>query len=124
MTHKADSIEMRTTMGGCFKRCLGGESMFQIIWTNKGQGHADIALAPTYPAKIIPIDLGKNGPITLHPGSYLAHLGNVHLTYKFVRNLGAMCCGGAGMLLLKVTGNGIVFINGGGEFIFFIFSNL
>ncbi len=93
MLHKGDAIEMNVTTKGGMKRMLGGESLFQVIWQNKGQGPADIALSPYYPAKIVPIDLARSGTIHLHPGSYLAHLGNVNVTYKFVRNLGAACFG-------------------------------
>lgn len=115
LQHKAESIIMKTTSKGGFKRLMGGQNIFQNNWINQGSELASIAISPVYPAKIIAIDLSRcGGAITLHPGSYLAQLGNVHLTYKFVRNLGAACFGGSGMLLLKVTGDGVVFVTGGG----------
>ena len=108
---------MNTTAAGCFKRCLGGQNLFQNHWINQDQIPCDIAISPAYPAKIIAIDLSRcGGAITLHPGSYMCHIGDVHITYKFVRNLGAACFGGAGFMLVKVTGSGIVFVTGGGIF--------
>lgn len=50
----------------------------------------------------------------VHPGLYFAHIGDVHVTFRFVRNIGAACCGGGGFLLLKLSGTGVVFLNGGG----------
>jgi uncharacterized protein (TIGR00266 family) len=105
-------------MGGCLaglKRMCGGESFFLNTFRNESAGPACVAINPNFPSKVIPIDLSKSGPIHAHPGLYIAHLGDVNITYKFVRNPLAGCFGGSGFLLLKLTGTGTVFMSGGGQ---------
>lgn len=117
MLYKADNVKMSTSAGGCcngMKRTLGGESFFRNKYTNKNQMPACVTLAPSFPAKIIPIDLSRSGEVMVNPGLYLAHIGDVHVTFHFVKNLMAGCFGGSGFLLLKIKGTGTVFLNGGG----------
>lgn len=49
------------------------------------------------------------------PTLYMAHLGQVQISYHFVRNLSAGCFGGNGFIFLKISGTGTVFLNGGGQ---------
>ena len=66
-----------------------------------------MAFTPDYPAKIIPIDLSKcGGSLIAMPGSYVAHFGDVRITFKFIRNVLAGCFGGGGFVLLKAVGCG------------------
>lgn len=117
MLYKADSIKMTTSMGGCcgaIKRSCGGESLFQNKYTNKGAAPATVSFSPDYPSKIVPVDLSRSGTLYAHPGAYLCHTGEVKISAHLVRNLGAACFGGAGLIVQKLSGSGTVFINGGG----------
>ena len=117
MTYRSDLVLPSTGMDGCgngCKRCLGGESMFRNTYTNRGGVPASITFSPSFPAKIVPIDLSRSGTFYASPGLWLCHLGDVKVSFKFVKNLVAGCCGGAGFLLLKLSGTGTVFLNGGG----------
>ena len=117
MVYKADSIAMTTGVGGFMrgmKRVLGGESFFRNTYTNMGSAPACISLTPDFPAKIIPVDLSRSGTVHVTPGGYVAHIGEVNITFKFVRKVMAGCFGGGGFLLLKITGTGTVFLAGGG----------
>jgi uncharacterized protein (AIM24 family) len=51
------------------------------------------------------------------PDMYASQLGNVHVSASCVKNLMAGCFGGAGFLLLQLSGTGTVFITGGGSII-------
>ena len=118
MLYKADTIKMSTGMGGCcagVKRCLGGESMFRNKYTNKGNAPAVVSITPNYPSKIVPIDLSRSGVLFAHPGVYLAHIGEVKVSFEFVANPLAGCFAGAGFLMLKLQGTGTVFLSGGGS---------
>lgn len=44
----------------------------------------------------------------------MAHVGDVQISYRFVRNILAGCCGGSGFLLLKIQGSGTVFLTASG----------
>jgi uncharacterized protein (AIM24 family) len=105
---------MNTNTKGGFGRMVGGESLFRVFFTNLSGTRADVALTPTFPSKIIPFDLSRSGPINLNPGMYMANIGDVKVTFKAVRNVGAACFGGNGLFLTHVTGTGTVFVNGGG----------
>jgi len=117
MMYRADGIHMKTSMGGCSqgcKRCCGGESMFKNEYTNRTQAPASITLTPNFPSKIIPVDLNRSGTITASPGLYIGHLGQVTVTFRFIRSVMAGCFGGGGFLMQEISGTGIVFLAGGG----------
>lgn len=117
MLYKSDSINMSTSLGGCagaWKRCCGGESIFRNSYTNRGNTPACVTITPHFPAKVIPLNLSKSGTMFVHPGLYIAHLGDVNVTFKFIRSVLAGCFGGGGFLMLKLTGTGTVFLAGGG----------
>jgi uncharacterized protein (AIM24 family) len=88
--------------------------MFRNHYTNRGSSVASVAITPSFPAKILPIDLSRSGTVYAHPGLYLAHLGEVRVTFRFVRGILAGCCGGGGFLMLKLVGSGTAFLMGGG----------
>ena len=118
MLYKAESVKMSTAIGGLglgVRRVLGGESLFRNKYVNTANVPVCVTLGPSFPAKLIPIDLSRSGTFVASPGLYVGHIGDVHITYRFVRNILAGCFGGAGFLLLKLTGTGTVFLNGGGS---------
>ncbi|KAI8895489.1 tryptophan RNA-binding attenuator protein-like domain-containing protein [Globomyces pollinis-pini] len=117
MSYRGGGMEMRTQCGGCLpgiKRMIGGESFFRNTYTNKSPFPESIAVSPNYPAKIIPIDLSKAGVLHCKSGIYLAHYGDVEITFQLAPSLLAGCCGGSGLFLLKLSGTGTVFLLGGG----------
>lgn len=117
MLYRGKSVIMKTNVGGFttgVKRSLGGESFFRNNYTNNGSSAESITVTPSFPAKIIPIELEKSGPIHVSPGLYLGSIGDVTVTFKFVRNVLAGCFGGGGFLLLRIKGTGTVFLEAGG----------
>ncbi|KAJ3309300.1 hypothetical protein HDV04_006242 [Boothiomyces sp. JEL0838] len=117
MLYRGTDIGIKTGVGSCgdgCKRLIGGESFFRNTYTNNGQTVESIAVSPAYPAKIIPIDLSRCGTILAKPGGYIAHIGEVHISFQTV-GVGAACFGGNGLWLLKLSGTGTVFVNGGGS---------
>lgn len=115
MAYRAPNISMQTGMGslgGVAARALTGESMFKNTFTNVTNTLAGAAFTPSYPAKIIPIDLQRSGTIITMPGCYFAHLGQVMMNVTL--NLRSGFLTGKGLLLQKISGSGIVFVTGGG----------
>ncbi|KAJ3250880.1 hypothetical protein HK103_003067 [Boothiomyces macroporosus] len=118
MLYRGEGVNISTGVGGVgqgFSRIMAGESFFKNSYTNRGKYMESIAISPSFPAKIIPIDLSRSGTILAKHGSYIAHIGNVNVSFQVVSNMMAGCFGGNGLFLLKLEGNGIVFLNGGGS---------
>jgi uncharacterized protein (AIM24 family) len=107
-----------TTDQGCMRCCCAGQSFFQSHFENKSAGPVTIALSPSYPAKIIPLDLARYSGIFLKKGAFLGAVSHDVRSIKFevIRppNLGTAFCGSGGLFLTRVTGAGTVFLNGGG----------
>ena len=106
MVYRGETVKISTGVGGLgagFKRALGGESFFRNTYRNTGQHPACIALSSNFPSKIIPVDLSRSGPLSVSPGLYLAHLGDVQITFKFVRNVMAGCFGGSVSVFFRTT---------------------
>jgi uncharacterized protein (TIGR00266 family) len=89
---------------GGLKRMVGGESFFQNTYTAGAQG-GEITLAPSLPGDMIVIDIGAEG-FMLQSGAYVAS----DLTVSFDTKWGGArgFFGGAGLLLLRVSGQGQV----------------
>ena len=97
-----------TTDQGCMRCCCAGQSFFQSHFENKSAGPVTIALSPSYPAKIIPLDLARYSGIFLKKGAFLGAVSHDVRSIKFevIRppNLGTAFCGSGGLFLTRVTG--------------------
>ncbi|KAJ3269618.1 hypothetical protein HDV01_001179 [Terramyces sp. JEL0728] len=118
MLYRGQDVTISTGVGGLgqgFGRIMAGESFFKNTYTNKGNILESVAISPSFPAKIIPIELSRSGTILAKHGAYIAHIGDVNVTFQIVSSMTAGCFGGNRMVLLKLEGSGTVFLNGGGS---------
>ena len=126
MLYKTPSVQWETKMSGAsvgqkiwgaVKRKLMGESLFLTYFRATAPG--DVGFAGSYPGRIQPFDLRPGQTILVQRDSFLAAQTSVTLNIAFVKKLGTGFFGGEGFILEKLTGPGIVFIHGGGDFIEF-----
>ena len=59
MAFMQPSIKNSVDCNNCCGRCMSGEPCIMSNYTNSGDGPAVIGLTPSFPAKIIPIDLSS-----------------------------------------------------------------
>lgn len=111
-----DSIEWSLEIpGNSLSRMLSGEGLTMTRVTAKRSG-AKVVLGANDTGKIAAWDLSW-GPVTCTPGAFLAAVGGVQIDVTAARRAGAAFFGGAGLLLQKISGRGLVFIHGKGDFI-------
>ena len=122
MLYMTDGIRLDAKMkGGLLKglarKFLAGDSLFMSVFRCEGQ-RGTMALSNPTLGKIIPITL--NGQTVLSErSSFLCSVGNVDLSVAFNKRLGAGFFGGEGFILQKLTGQGMVFLQAGGNMIEF-----
>ena len=102
-------------VGGAAKRLFTGESLFMTEFTNQGFMKESVAFSPSYPGKVIPLDLRYlGGKILCQKDSYLCSAKGIEVGIAFTKKLSTGLFGGEGFILQKLEGDGIVFINAGG----------
>lgn len=119
MIYKAPNVKMKTFVGGfgrALKRWLGGEGFFMTKYVNNNNQTGSLTLSPGFPSKVVPVDMNKTGntPFVFIPSAYLGHVGQVDVTFKFVKSCLTGCCSSHGFVLQKCKGTGTVFVTGGG----------
>lgn len=108
----APGVESGGCGQACTRCCCAGESIFRLSFENKTPSKQFIALSPSQPGKIIPINLDHYSGMTLKRGSFLGAIGrNWRFKVKTVRNVGTGCCGGQGFFLSELYGRGTAFIH-------------
>ena len=73
MVWMSPNMAMETSGGGLgkmFSRAFSGESMFQNIYTARGQGM--IAFGSSFPGKIMPLNIGPGQEMILQKNAFLA----------------------------------------------------
>lgn len=112
MVSFSEGVASRTEVqGGLFsglKRVLGGESFFQNTFQAPAQG-GEIMLAPTLPGDIRLIEITPQMPLLLQSGAYLAAETGVAFDTSWGGARGFF--GGQGLLLLRVTGQGMLLLS-------------
>ncbi|MBO4644338.1 MAG: TIGR00266 family protein [Alphaproteobacteria bacterium] len=103
-------------MMGAGKRILSGERAFLSVFTNTSQsGAARVAFAAPYPGKIIPVSLSSlGGEIICQRDSFLCAESHIDIDIYFQKKILTGLFGGAGFIMQRLTGDGVVFINAGG----------
>lgn len=96
------------------KRSLSGASMFLVHY--KSQGTGLVGLGGRAPGKIMDIDLSKGSWLVQKTG-YLASENSVELEMACQKKLSSALFGGEGLILQKLSGNGVAFICGCGDFV-------
>ena len=117
MVWMTPNMEMTTTGGGgigkMFSKALTGESMFQNIYTARGEGM--ITFGSSFPGQILPLEVTPGKSFILQKSAFLASEAGVQLSMHVNQKLGAGFFGGEGFIMQKLTGNGIAFAEVDGE---------
>lgn len=122
MLYMSEGIQLDSQMKGGFlkglaRKFLAGESLFMSVFRcQSDRGH--MAFAAPILGKIIPLEM-KGNSILAERNAYLCSIGNVDLSIAFTKRLGAGFFGGEGFILEKIAGDGMVFLNAGGNMLEF-----
>lgn len=118
MVWMSPNMQMETSGGGLgrmFSKVLSGESMFQNIYTAKGNGF--IAFGSSFPGQIKPLQISRGQEMILQKSAFLAAQSGVELSIHFSKKLGVGLFGGEGFIMQRLSGNGIAFLEIDGELI-------
>lgn len=121
MLYMAGDVEMDSSMrGGIWggiKRMVAGESLFMTRF--RGRGESQVAFAAPHPGKLRQIDLDPGRNWLCQRDSFLCATEGVQVDIAFTKRFGAGLFGGEGFILQRLSGDGTVFIHGGGNFVEF-----
>ena len=118
MVWMSANIDMETQGGGLgkmFSKAFSGESMFQNIYTARGDGM--ITFGSSFPGQIIPLQVSPGREMILQKSAFLASETGVNLSIFFNKKLGAGLFGGEGFIMQKISGQGITFVEIDGELV-------
>lgn len=101
------------TLLGAASRALQGESLFLNYFT-AANGPGTVSFASSFPGKILPFQLSAGESIICQRGSFLVGQEDVDLAMEW-RGAGAAFFGGEGLILQRLTGPGLVFLEIDGE---------
>ena len=112
MCWMSPNMEMQTSavsVGKAFGRMLGGEALFQNIYTAKN-GPGEIAFASSFPGSIRCVEIGPGRGVVAQKTAFLASENGVELSVFFQKKLGAGFFGGEGFIMQKLSGAGRAFL--------------
>jgi uncharacterized protein (TIGR00266 family) len=118
MAWMTDGVRMHTnTGGGLFaglKRSLTGGTFFVTEFSGEGRG-GHVAFAPRFPGTIIARELRAGESLICRKETFLCAERSVSLELAWQQRIGSGFFGGAGFILQRVTGPGVVFLDLSGE---------
>ena len=113
MSWMSPNMRMQTNSGGGIKKVFGrlfsGESLFMNEYTAEG-GEGMIAFASSFPGSIIPYRVTPDNGIIVQKNGFLAMEKGLDLSVYFQKRLSAGFFGGEGIIMQRISGDGIVFI--------------
>lgn len=118
MVWMSPNMRMETKGGGLgkmFSKALSGESMFQNIYTARGDGM--IAFGSSFPGKILAIEVDPSMDMIFQKSAFLASQSSVQLSVHFNRKLGVGLFGGEGFVMQRLSGDGMAFIEVDGDMV-------
>ncbi len=118
MVWMSPNMEMETVGGGLgkmFSKAFSGESMFQNIYTARGEGL--IAFGSSFPGMILPLEVAPGREYILQKTAFLASEAGVELSIHFNKKAGAGFFGGEGFIMQKLSGSGTAFVEVDGEIV-------
>ena len=118
MVWMSPNMEMETVGGGLgkmFSKAFSGESMFQNIYTARGEGL--IAFGSSFPGMILPLEVAPGREYILQKTAFLASEAGVELSIHFNKKAGAGFFGGEGFITQKLSGSGTAFVEVDGEIV-------
>ena len=116
MVWMSPNMQMETKGGGLgkmFSKAFSGESMFQNIYTARGNGM--IAFGSSFPGRIIPLQVSPGREMILQKKAFLAGEPGVELSIHFNKKFGAGFFGGEGFIMQRLSGNGMAFVEVDGD---------
>jgi uncharacterized protein (TIGR00266 family) len=96
-------------LGKMFGRMLGGESIFQNIYTAQ-DGPGMVAFGSSFTGSIRAYQLDEGQSLICQKSAYLASERTVTLETHLQKKLGSGLLGGEGFVMQKLTGPGLVFV--------------
>lgn len=105
---------MRGGLGAGIGRMFTGESLFMVRFKTSG-GKGLVSFAPSFPGKILKLDIGPGKEMICQKDSFLAAEEGVELKVEFRKKLGVGLFGGEGFLLQRLMGKGEAFVEIDGE---------
>ena len=118
MVWMSPNMQMETRGGGLgkmFSRAFSGESMFQNIYTARGDGM--IAFGSSFPGQIKALTIAPGREMILQKNAFLASEAGVELSIHFSQKLGAGLFGGEGFIMQRLSGSGTAFAEIDGELV-------
>jgi uncharacterized protein (TIGR00266 family) len=118
MVWMSPNMQMDTKGGGLgkmFSKALSGESMFQNIYTARGDGM--IAFGSSFPGKILAVEVDPSMDMIFQKSAFLASQSSVQLSVHFNKKLGVGLFGGEGFIMQRLSGNGMAFIEVDGDIV-------
>lgn len=118
MVWMSPNMQMETRGGGLgrmFSKAFSGESMFQNIYTAKGDGM--ITFGSSFPGQIKAITIAPGQEMILQKSAFLAAETGVELSIHFNQKLGTGFFGGEGFIMQRLSGSGTAFVEIDGELV-------
>ncbi|MCI8567495.1 MAG: TIGR00266 family protein [Lachnospiraceae bacterium] len=118
MVWMSPNMEMDTKGGGLgkmFSKAFSGESMFQNIYTAKGDGM--IAFGSSFPGRILALEIEPGRELIMQKSAFLASEPTVELSVAFNKKMGVGFFGGEGFIMQRLSGRGIAFVEIDGDLI-------
>ncbi len=118
MVWMTPNMSMETKGGGLgkmFSKMFSGESMFQNIYTARGNGM--ITFGSSFPGKILALDIRPGQDMILQKRAFLASEAGVELSIYFNKKLSAGLFGGEGFIMQRLSGHGTAFAEIDGELV-------
>ena len=113
MCWMSPNVNMQTSTGGGLKKAIGrlfsGDSLFLNEYTPQG-GNGMLALASSFPGKIVPFEIRPGYGIIIQKSGFLAMEKGLDLSVHFQKKFGSGFFGGEGFILQKITGSGTAFV--------------
>ena len=106
MTYMAPSVKMSTNCNNPFGRCMSKESCIQ----SEFEGDGFLGLTPSFPAKVVPLNLGPGNGFRVKTGAFFASFGNAVVNFDIDCNPLTCCCAGQGCVRQSIQGDGTAFI--------------
>ena len=118
MRYMTSNVVMDAKMEGGvmkgLKRMVSGSTLFLAKFHSEG-GSGIVGFGGDAPGKIMDLDISK-GTWLVQKSGFLCSQQGVDLDIAFQKKLGSMFFGGEGLIIEKLSGNGIAFIAACGDF--------
>ena len=102
-------------IGKSIGRLFSGASLFLVKYTANG-GKGIVGIGGSAPGKILDLDIGQGAWIA-QKTAYLGAEATVDLEVAFQKKLGAILFGGEGLVLQRMSGKGMAFLEACGDLI-------